>query len=75
MKTWYVMCNLRVDRGGTSHSETPKWLTDTVNSFSHHPSASKAGFETTHMLWKSLLTVQHPIFTYVLGDTKNLAFC
>ena len=52
---------MRVKHGGKLHSETHKRLADTVNSFSCLPSASKAGFETIHMLWMSLLTVQRPI--------------
>ena len=53
---------MRVNHGGKLHGETHKWLEDTVNSFSHLTSASKAGFETIHMLRMSLLTVQRPLF-------------
>ena len=53
---------MRVKHGGKLHSETHKRLADTVNSFSCLPSASKAGFETIHMLWMFLLVVQYPTF-------------
>ena len=65
---------MRVSHGGKLHDETRKWLADTVNSFSHLPSASKANFETIHMLWMSLLTVQHPLFHNKRIHPK-LAFC
>ena len=70
LKIGYFVCNLRVNRGGNSHGETHKWLEDTANSFSHLPLISKAGFETIHMLWMSLLTVQHPIFSVLRGYPK-----
>ena len=60
-------------RGEKLHGETHKWLADTVHSFSHPPCASKAGVETIHMLWMSLLTVQLPILYTERGYPK-LAF-
>ncbi len=56
-----ILCNLRVNLGGTYLGETHKRQEDAQRRSSHLSHVSKEGLETLHKQWLSLIAAQHPI--------------